>query len=172
MAGRPSKLTERQWAEIGRRVANKEPIRALAKEFGIDKTAISRRFSPQVKKLETLAKTIVEVEREFDALPISQQSCVIQFADNMKGIAQSASAGGKSGMVGAQRLLNVFERRCAMVTESTPIEDLRPIAALAETAQKGASLGLALLSSDKGKSGTDDKGGRSIVYLDAEDANL
>jgi hypothetical protein len=89
------------------------------------------------------------VETEIAALPISEQCTVRSLADHLKGIARAAAAGAQSGMNGSERLLAMYERKIAKLPEDHGMEDLRPIAALAETAQKGASLGLALMQANK-----------------------
>lgn len=160
MAGRPSKLTDRQWGEIGRRLANGESAADLSREFKIGKARISERFSGKAENIKALATQLVNVEAAIERLPVSEQSSVMAFADNLKHIAQSASAGGRSGMKGAASLMARFERQVANLPTDAGMDDLRPIAALAETAQKGASLGLALMNANRNS--PEEKGGITV----------
>jgi len=160
MAGRPSNLTDRQWGEIGKRRANGESVSALAREFKVAKSRISERFSGKTENIKELATQLVAVEAAIERLPVSEQSSVMAFADNLKHIAQSASAGGRSGMKGAASLMARFERQVANLPADADMDDLRPIAALAETAQKGASLGLALMNANR--NAPEEKGGITV----------
>ena len=149
MAGRPSKLTNRQWGDIGRRLAKGETAADLSREFKIGKARISERFAGKAENIKALATQLVAVETAIERLPVSEQSSVMAFADDLKHIARSASAGGRAGMNGAANLMARFERQVANLPDDAGMDDLRPIAALAETAQKGASLGLALMNANK-----------------------
>lgn len=84
--GRPSKLTDKQWGEIGRRLAQGEPLRALAREYRVGASRISERFSERVTDIKQLAATIAGSEMEFERLPVSEQCSVRTLADQLKGI--------------------------------------------------------------------------------------
>jgi len=68
-AGRPSKLTERQWDEIQRRLVMMEPAADLARAFGISPARISRHCAQRVKEIRALAFQLIEAERALEALP-------------------------------------------------------------------------------------------------------
>ena len=55
--GRPSKLTDKQWAEIEKRLLAGESQGKLAKEFKVARSAISDRFSDRLKSVKTVALT-------------------------------------------------------------------------------------------------------------------
>src|SRR5512146_3251777 len=85
---RPSKLSEKQWAEIERRLLKNEKPAALAREFGIDRAAITRRFSQQTQQQKAIAEQLATAEIAFSALPVSQQIATRQLADSRKAALQ------------------------------------------------------------------------------------
>ena len=66
--GRPSKLTPAQWDEILARLVNGETVSALAREYGVDKANISRRFSKLAQHLQDVAKRLVWTQWALEAL--------------------------------------------------------------------------------------------------------
>jgi len=66
--GRPSKLTPAQWDEVLARLVNGETVSALAREYGVDKANISRRFSKRAQHLQDLAKRLVSAQWALEAL--------------------------------------------------------------------------------------------------------
>ena len=82
--GRPPKLDDRQWAEIGRRLVHGESMRKLSKEFGIGTSRISERFSERVHKLQAIASKLAYAENAMTDLPVSEQVTVRSLADQMK----------------------------------------------------------------------------------------
>jgi hypothetical protein len=147
--GRPSKLSDRQKAEIIKRKAAGEPAGALAKEFGLSRSRFHALFTGQAETVQKLATTLAKTELEIEKLPQTGQVSVRDLANDLKGITQAATRGGKAGMNGAAKLLEIYDQKVGALPANPSTEDLRPIAALAETAQKGASLGLALMQANK-----------------------
>ena len=147
--GRPSKLTDKQWGEIGRRLTNGEGVNELAREYKVNKAAISRRFSQQTEMLRNLANTIVTADRTLESLPVAQQSCVMNLVDQLKGIqndyAKAAGAGAKT----AAHLAGIAQRKAEKLGDDVETEALRPIAALAETANKSAAMASNLIAANK-----------------------
>jgi len=60
--GRPSKLSDRQWAAVLRRLMDWEPTSSVARKYGLAKSTISARFSNEVKIMKVLALNIVRSE--------------------------------------------------------------------------------------------------------------
>lgn len=99
--GRPSKLSEKQWAEVERRLLEGETPASLAKEYGIDRAALTRKFSQQLRNVKNLAKQIVTVESALRELPVAQQVQVINLAEQLKQMSgHIASAGNDLAIVG------------------------------------------------------------------------
>ena len=109
--GRPSKLSDRQWAEIGRRLAGGESTRKLGKEFGVAGNTISERFSERVPKLKALAASLASTEREVELLPVTEQCTVRNLADQLKQIAGSLASAARHGADTADRLAEMANRK-------------------------------------------------------------
>ena len=151
MAGRPSKLTDRQWGEIGRRLAQGESQSSLAREFKVSPGLISNRFRNEVEGIKGLASQIVELDSKLDALPISNRSSVISLADNLKGITTGLASAGASGASAAAKLARVANKMADSVTHKSTAEDFRPVAAALETANRASTTGLGLIAANRGK---------------------
>lgn len=158
--GRPSKLNEQKWAEIGRRLAlggDGNTVTELAKEFKVSKTAISRRFSKQIATVQTLANTLAMTEMEIDRLPVPQQGAVRTLADQLKGIASSlalaANENARTAAVLAQAA-SQESQRILMPGGVVNINSAKTTAALLATSNEAGKLGMGLLTANKDKGDT------------------
>jgi len=149
--GRPSKLTDKQWGEIGRRLASGEPTNALAREYKVSKATVSERFSNKVEQIKTLAEQIVSTDRALAALPVSEQCSVISLVDQMKGIQNDYAVSAANGAKTSAHLTGIAQRKAAKLTDDVETEDLRTIAALAETANKSLVPASNLIAANKPK---------------------
>jgi hypothetical protein len=149
--GRPSKLSDRQWAEIGRRLAAGEGVRALAKEFRVSHGTISERFSDRVPRLRELATTLATTEAEVERLPVSEQATVRTLADQIRGISESlvkvAALGGKTGEI----LAGHANRKAARLGDDPDPEELKMVVGLTEGANRAVVPAVALINSGKEK---------------------
>lgn len=144
--GRPSKLRPSQWEAIGKRLAQGEGVRALAREYKVSPTRISTRFSERIPKLKTLAGRIAEAETELESLPVSERESVRILADDMKATSQSLSRAAVLGSQAAMTLFRKSSEHIARLNEGDGfMEALETIHALAKTANENAKVGLALL---------------------------
>ena len=94
--GRKSPLTEKQWDEIERRSLN-EPIRALAREFGITESPIRARLKARFNPLNNIAKQLAVAEMAFEALPVKAQVKTRSLADGLKHLSTNMIDGSISG---------------------------------------------------------------------------
>ncbi len=175
--GRPEKLKPSQVEEIKRRVAGGETLRSLAKEFGVSHSVISAKCSVKAERLRTIARAKLEVDRVFDHLPVSDQGTVINLMDQMKsisaGLMRVADLNGKTATLIAEK----GHRKAQKLGNDPSIDDLREIAAYADTGNKLTSLGVSLvqvtkdqmepLSKDEGLAEAIRKG--RLRAIDAED---
>ena len=83
--GRPSKLTDRQKAEIGRRLAQGESGRKLAREFKCSEATIRANVSAQVATIQDVAGRLADAERDLERLPVSAQVSARTLADQLNG---------------------------------------------------------------------------------------
>ena len=159
--GRPSKLDERQRAEIQRRLAvggEGNSVTELAAEFRVGKATISRWFSKRTETVQTLANTLATTERAIEALPVSEQVSIRTLADQLKGISSSLAKAAASGSRVSATLSDLAERHTRRLAERMDeegvlmAEELKPVVALVETANRASTIGMGLLAANKGKS--------------------
>lgn len=149
--GRPSKLTERQKAEIGRRLAQGESGRKLAKEFKCSEATIRANVSAQVATIQDVAVRLAHAELDMERLPISAQVSTRTLADQMKKVSVHMANAAESGAKTAEILNGIALRKAELLTDNMDMEDLRPINALAETANKSMNPAAVLLNANRGK---------------------
>jgi len=125
--GRPRKLTDPQWDEIGRRAAKGESMASLAKEFGVDRALVSRRVSHGVKIVKTLVTQMVE-------LPISQQREVVAQVE----VENERRRIGENTLAGAAHLSHMFRARVQGLDSTASAEDLRDPAAMIQVINAAA----------------------------------
>ena len=87
--GRPSKLTETQWKELGSRLLGGEKAASLAREYGVPRSAISERFSERNRTVRELATQVVEVNRAITARPVEEQKAIHQLVEDMETISRN-----------------------------------------------------------------------------------
>jgi len=145
--GRPSKLTPTQWEEIGRRLAGGESPASLAKEFAVNQSQISRRFSHESQnRVQTVAKQLA-------TLPLQEHSAAVLLADEMRAISNNLLQGSRYGSATAKRLHELAHAEVNRIPDegglADHIETLKGVAAFTRTANEAASTGLALLNANK-----------------------
>ena len=150
---RPSKLTEKQWAEIGRRLTKGEKVRSLAKEFGVSHTIISDRFSDRLETIKTLAKKVVRAQQEMDetekaikSLPVSDQWSVMSLADDLKAIASNMAAGSRIASENYQILQAKQRKALDDLSDDPTQEELRVVKDLSEICNLTAKVPVALMT--------------------------
>lgn len=150
--GRPPKLNDRVLGEIGRELAGPNPpsLSQLAKKYKVAKSTLSARFSERVQGIRKLATDLATVETEVEGLPINEQVSVRSLADQLKGISSSLARAAQSGSNVAAKLSSIAEQRARMLDHTSEAEDLKPVAALMETANRASSIGMGLLGATKG----------------------
>ena len=163
--GRPSKLSEKQWAESERRHLAGEKIRPLAREFGVGESAVRARISAQCAEIKAVANQIVATEQRFSSLPISAQIRARSLADELKAISLHLASAAKYGAMTAHKLNAVAHAQSEQINEIAPLNSvkdekglvitegnadaLRSVIAMTEGANKAAAIGLNLLSANK-----------------------
>jgi hypothetical protein len=152
--GRKSSLTEKQWAEIERRLLDGEAGRALAKEFGVSESAIRKRFGAQVKKIKDVANQLVATESAFKSLPIGAQISARTLADRLISISEHLAGAAEYGAATAHRLSGIAHNKVSEIDDAAPLneeslESLRGISVLTKMANESSTIGLNLLSANK-----------------------
>jgi hypothetical protein len=150
--GRPSKLTEIQWEKLHKRLLAGEKVKDLAKIFGVSVSLIKYRFSGRIKKEKALAKQIVDVELQFEQLPIYGKLNVLSLADELKAISRNLAGTARNGSITAFRLSSIACNQSSKINFDDPMETqetLQTISALTKMSIEASVVGLALLNANK-----------------------
>lgn len=152
--GRPSKLTLDQWSEAERRMAAGEGVRALAREYGVDPSVISRRLSQQSQRVRNVAQQVAAAQNALAELPLSQQHAALSLAEKLRSVSDSMADVAVLGADTARHLHRLANAKAKVVTEQTidgAAEVLRTVAALTKMGNEAAAVPLGLISATKGK---------------------
>jgi hypothetical protein len=152
--GRPSKLTDKQWESIGKRLLNGERAAVLAREFGVSKASVSARFSERTETVKSVANQIVETERSLSLLNVSEQIAARSLADELKSISTHLAGAAKFGAMTAHRLSGIAQAKSLEIDDAAPLDDksraaLADVAVLGRMANGAAEIGLNLLRANK-----------------------
>jgi len=150
--GRKSKLSEKQWADVQRRVLEGESVRALAKEFGIAESSLRGKISVETAQIKVVANQIVSTERAIQALPISAQITAHNLASKLRSISDNLASAAHHGAATAHRLSAIANAEVAKIDDADPLsnpEALRGVAALTSLANESSKIGLNLLAANK-----------------------
>ena len=161
--GRLSKLTSKQKAEIGRRLASGETQRALAKEFGVSNGTIGSLFVGRSTTLKTLARTVAEAEQKVELLSIPEQVIVRDMADQYKSMSQDYTRGASTSLNTATELHQIAAQKVSELDRTNlQTEDLRLVAALTDTANKASQMSTNLMNLNKNNT-ADQAGNLTVV---------
>jgi hypothetical protein len=152
--GRPSKLTESQWHELGERLSGGETAASLSREYGVSQTTISQRFSKFPKD------EIREVAERLAVMPVQASQATINLADTLRAMNNSAARAGQFGLASAARLQELAHSEVQKIPADAPLEHmetLKGVAALTRTANDAAAMGLTMLNANR-ETGKDQKG--------------
>jgi hypothetical protein len=176
--GRPSKLSDAQWAEVARRLLAGEKPAALAREFRVSPSTISERFSERIGKVKTVASQIVTAERGLRELPVSDQLLAVSLADDLRAISTHMAGGAKFSAATFHRLSGMANGKVQEVDDAAPLDDtsrkaLQDVAVLQKLANDAASVPLNLLAANKDKvnrlNETPDPGAPDLSRLQPEE---
>jgi hypothetical protein len=118
--GRKSKLTDKQWSEIDRRLLNGESARALGREFAVSEAAIRKRLGAQQKEIKHVANQLVSAETAFSALSISSQIGARTLADRLKSISDHLASGAEIGAARFHRLQAIASSQIDKIDDADP----------------------------------------------------
>lgn len=139
-AGRPSKLSDQKWGTLLARLAAGEKASDLARAYKVSPTSISKRISQQAESCKTLAQELASVETRIEVLPISQQAAVRSIADQIKDLRDSNLRIAAKNNAAAEHVSDRALRIAENLPDNPGVEDLRTLAAAAETSNKLTAL--------------------------------
>lgn len=152
--GRPSKLTDKQWAEIAERMASGESVRALSREFKIAESSIRDRLSAQTEKVKVIANQILATEIALKSLPVSAQITAHNLADQLRSISGHLAGAANFGAATAHRLSGIAHAKVQEIDDAAPLnsesmESLKGVAVLTRMANEASDIGINLLKANK-----------------------
>lgn len=150
--GRPSKLTDKQWEAIEKRLLAGEKASVLGREFKVSPATISERFSKKLEKVKTVANQIVETDKALKSLTVSEQISAITLADELRCISENLASAAGYGALTARRLAGMAHTQSAKIDEVEPLksaETLQGIAILTKMANSSSEIGINLLRANK-----------------------
>jgi len=152
--GRKSKLTDKQWESIEKRLLDGEAAADLAKEHGVNRAAISRRFAKPIATIKTVANQILATETALRSLPIAQQINAINLADQLRSISGHLAGAANYGAATAHRLSGIAHGKVVLIDDTGPMDEasvgaLKDVAVLTKMANDSSLIGLNLLRANK-----------------------
>lgn len=150
--GRPSKLSEKQWADITSRLVAGEKAADLAREFGVSKAAISTRVSKRAETIHSVANQVVTAERSLAMLPVSEQLMAVNLASKLRAISDNLASAAMHGSATAHRLNALANSEAAKIDDAEPLksaENLKGMIVLTKLANDSANIALNLLAANK-----------------------
>lgn len=149
---RTSKLTDAQWNDIEKRMLAGEKAAILAKEYGIDRAQITRKITPSVRNVKTVANQLLTAETALKQLPITQQIATLSLVDELRAISTNLASAGKYGAINANRLSGLANAQLNTVDEED-IESsgvaLKMVSVLTDMANEASKVPLGLLNANK-----------------------
>lgn len=152
--GRPSRLTEKQWQSIGKRLVAGETTSALAREFKVSKSTISERFSERTNRVKATAGLIIKTEAALNSLTVSEQVSAQSLADQLRSISGHLAGAANFGAATSHRLSGIAHAQVQKIDDAEPlgaesIESLKGVAALTKLANDSSQIGINLLAANK-----------------------
>lgn len=152
--GRPSKLTDQQWEQIGKRLLGGEKPSALAKEFGVSKAVVSSRFSKRTETIKDVANQIVATESALSFLNVSEQIAARSLADDLKAISTHLAGAARFGAMTAHRLSGIAQAKSLEIDDAAPLDEksrqaVADVMMMTRVANEASDIGLGLLKANK-----------------------
>ena len=143
--GAPSKLSNRQKSEIGRRLANGESRRALAKEYKVTEGCIRSNVITHPDVIRDIATRLATAEADLVAQPINTQVSIRTLADQLR-IASSHLAEAACNGARTASILSGLAARKAEAMTCYDEGEVRGIAALAATGTEANKIATTLIN--------------------------
>lgn len=147
--GRNSKLTPDQWADVDRRLAAGEGPSALAREFGVNPSAMTRRRIAQKPQIvQEVAEQLAEAQEALAALPLSQQYTAMSLAEKLRGISRDLAGAAAYGADTARRLKERANAEATKILakEQIDVAGMQMVSGLTKLANESASIAQGLLA--------------------------
>lgn len=159
------KLTEKQWSKIKERLDAGESANAIAKDFGIHRSQITRRFSQHNKVVKELANQIVSVEKSLRSATKAQQIDALDLASTLLSISEHVGHGARYGAMTFHRLAGIANMQAQKLDDDNPDpEELLNIARLTKVGNDAVAPALNLLAANKDRINKQDETGKDEFF--------
>jgi transposase-like protein len=150
---RPSKLTDKQWADIEKRALDGEPVRALAREYGVTESPIRLRVKTHARPLKEIAKQLATAEMAVEALPVITQVKVRSLADELKDISHHLAGAARLGAETSHLLAGIANAHAQLIDPINPFADdgevMKNVVMTTKAANLASEIPLNLLAANK-----------------------
>ena len=156
--GRPSKLSETQKLEIERRLVAGEKPADLAREYGVNRSAISRGFSQQTQQTQIVAQKLLAAENALKELPFPQQITAVTHLNRLRAISGHVLGAAEYGAATAHRMAEIANNQGLLVDGANPMEtqeQLQAISALTRISNDALQPAMALIKANQVTEGDD-----------------
>ena len=174
----PSKLTDKQWWDVEKRISGGTSMRALAKEYKVTEGTIRKRVSTHLKPILDIANQLAEAELAKEALPIITQVKVRSLADELKSISVHLTGAARLGAMTSHKLAELANIQVNLIDEENPMasEDaMKSVSALSRMSNDSSQIAISLINANKDQmnklSNPDEKEVKSINDFYAEHSN-
>lgn len=150
--GRPSNLSEEKWNELLRRLTAGEKAADLAREYGVSKSAVSKRVAKPAENVKAVVNQMLAAELALKTLPVSQRIIAVDLIDELRQLSMSTVQVAALGMRTAHRLAAIANEEVQKVGDADPLKSavsMKTVEWLGEIVRTHASVGLNLLAANK-----------------------
>jgi len=152
--GRPSKLTDKQWATFEKRLLAGEKQSDLCREYGVSKQVASARFSGRKTVINDVANQIVNANRNLLNLDQSGQNLAIDLARSLMTISENMAQAAISGSYTSMRLSQIAANQVEKIDDENPIKSvavLQTVSTLTKISNDASVIPRSLLESNARK---------------------
>ena len=174
----PSKLTDKQWWDVEKRISEGESMRALAKEYKVTEGTIRHRVNTHLKPMLDVAKQLADAELAKEALSIITQVKIRTLADELKSISVHLTGAARLGAMTSHKLAELANIQVNLIDEENPMasEDaMKSVSALSRMSNDSSQIAISLINANKDQmnklSNPDEKEVKSINDFYAEHSN-
>ena len=172
---RKSKLSEKQWAEVDRRLLEGDAARAIARDFDLSEAAVRSRKNTHVAPVKDVANQIVSTQRALKALPITSQQTAQTLAQKLMSLSDNLLGAAMYGAATAHRLNAIANDMVQKVDDAEPLksmEALKAVAVIGKIASEQAHIGLQLVNANKGNMPVEPPEAPDVLPANPQDAAI
>jgi len=152
--GRPSKLSDKQWAEFEKRLIEGEKQADLCREYGVTKQSASARFAGRKEIINNVANQIVNANRQLMNLDESGQTLAVKLAKSLMTISENMAQAAISGSYTSMRLSQIAANQVEKIDDENPMKSvavLQTVSTLTKISNDASVIPRSLLESNARK---------------------